>query len=75
MVGEFRHDNAGCFNANILVGYEDMTYIVPLLEELGMDGAAKVRDLWRQKDLGEHEGRLAFKVPRHGCVLVKVEGP
>lgn len=38
VVGEFRHDNAGCFNANILVGYEDMTYIVPLLEELGMDG-------------------------------------
>jgi aldehyde:ferredoxin oxidoreductase len=38
VVGEFRHDNAGCFNANILVGYEEMTYIVPLLEELGMDG-------------------------------------
>jgi aldehyde:ferredoxin oxidoreductase len=38
VVGEFRHDNTGCFNANILVGYEDMTYIEPLVEELGMDG-------------------------------------
>ncbi len=38
VVGEFRHDNTGCFNANILVGYEDMIYIEPLVEELGMDG-------------------------------------
>lgn len=36
--GEMRHDNAGCFNANILVGYEEMAYITPLVEELGMDG-------------------------------------
>ena len=38
VAGEFRHDNSGCFNANILVGYEEMTYIEPLVEELGMDG-------------------------------------
>ncbi len=38
VAGEFRHDNAGCFNANILVGYEEMAYITSLDEELGIDG-------------------------------------
>jgi aldehyde:ferredoxin oxidoreductase len=36
--GEFRHDNVGGFNANIMVGYEEMTEISPLEDELGMDG-------------------------------------
>lgn len=36
--GEFRHDNTGGFNANIMVGYEEMTEISSLEDELGMDG-------------------------------------
>ncbi len=36
--GEFRHDNVGGFNANIMVGYEEMTEISALEDELGMDG-------------------------------------
>lgn len=36
--GEFRHDNTGGFNANIMVGYEEMTEISALIDELGMDG-------------------------------------
>jgi aldehyde:ferredoxin oxidoreductase len=36
--GEFRHDNMGGFNANIMVGYEEMTEIASLEDELGMDG-------------------------------------
>lgn len=36
--GEFRHDNTGGFNANIMLGYEEMTEISALLDELGMDG-------------------------------------
>ena len=36
--GEMRHDNDGCFNANIMVGFEEMSEIAPLLDELGMDG-------------------------------------
>ncbi|MFC2059662.1 aldehyde ferredoxin oxidoreductase N-terminal domain-containing protein [Chloroflexota bacterium] len=35
--GELRHDNTGCFNANIMVGYEEMTEINALVDELGMD--------------------------------------
>ncbi|MFC2021348.1 aldehyde ferredoxin oxidoreductase N-terminal domain-containing protein [Chloroflexota bacterium] len=36
--GEFRHDNLGGFNANIMVGYEEMVEIAALEDELGMDG-------------------------------------
>ena len=36
--GEFRHDNTGNFNANIMVGYEEMAEMNHLLNELGMDG-------------------------------------
>ncbi len=36
--GEMRHDNTGGFNANIMVGYEEMTEISSLEDELGMDG-------------------------------------
>jgi aldehyde:ferredoxin oxidoreductase len=38
VAGEFRHDNTGCFNANVLLSYEEMTYLTVLLDELGMDG-------------------------------------
>ncbi|MFH0846712.1 MAG: aldehyde ferredoxin oxidoreductase N-terminal domain-containing protein [Chloroflexota bacterium] len=36
--GEFRHDNVGGFNANVMVGFEEMSEIAPLENELGMDG-------------------------------------
>ncbi|MBI4283829.1 MAG: hypothetical protein HY663_05100 [Chloroflexi bacterium] len=36
--GEFRHDNVGGFNANIMVGFEEMCEIAALEDELGMDG-------------------------------------
>jgi len=36
--GEFRHDNTGNFNANIMVGYEEMTEISSWIDELGFDG-------------------------------------
>jgi alpha-galactosidase len=39
---------------------------------LGLTGKQKVRDLWRQKDLGTSNGEFTAKVPRHGVVLVKI---
>ncbi len=36
--GEFRHDNTGGLNANVMMGYEEMTEISSLIDELGMDG-------------------------------------
>lgn len=42
------------------------------LRELGLDGKVKVRDLWRQKDLGTFSGEYRTLVPYHGVSLVRV---
>jgi alpha-galactosidase len=44
-------------------------------EELGIKGKRKVRDLWRQKDLGPFDTEFSTVVPRHGTVFVKVTAP
>ncbi|MFI5387041.1 MAG: NPCBM/NEW2 domain-containing protein [Fimbriimonadales bacterium] len=41
-------------------------------KDLGVKGRMKVRDLWRQKNLGLSNGSFTAKVPRHGVVLVKL---
>ncbi len=40
--------------------------------EAGVKGKQRVRDLWRQKDLGVLEGKYSAEVPRHGVVLVRL---
>jgi alpha-galactosidase len=40
--------------------------------ELGLKGTRKVRDLWRQSDLGTTSDRFQTPVPRHGVALVKL---
>ncbi len=40
--------------------------------DLGLAGKQKVRDLWRQKDLGEFTDSFSASVPRHGVVLVRI---
>jgi len=40
--------------------------------DLGLRGKRRVRDLWRQKDLGEFEGEFSSPVPRHGVRLVRI---
>jgi aldehyde:ferredoxin oxidoreductase len=52
--GEFRHDNMGGFNANIMVGYEEMTEIASLEDELGMDGEELGGIVAWAMDLYEH---------------------
>lgn len=41
-------------------------------KDLGIDGTFKVRDLWRQQENGEFNGRYSAEVPYHGVALVKV---
>ncbi|MCB8932906.1 MAG: NPCBM/NEW2 domain-containing protein [Fimbriimonadaceae bacterium] len=41
-------------------------------KDLGISGGKRVRDLWRQKELGTFAVSFEAKVPRHGVVLVKV---
>jgi len=40
--------------------------------DLNVKGKVRVRDLWRQKDLGTFEGTFQAPVPRHGVVLVRL---
>lgn len=39
---------------------------------IGISGKQNVRDLWRQKDLADADGKIAITVPAHGVFLVKM---
>jgi alpha-galactosidase len=41
-------------------------------EDLHIKGRFRVRDLWRQKDLGIFDGLFHARVPRHGVMLVRL---
>ena len=41
-------------------------------KDLGIEGPCRVRDLWRQKNLGTYKNRFEAKVPRHGVMLVRI---
>lgn len=53
-----------------LCSIETMIYV--RLKQLGFDGKVIVRDLWRQKDLGEYTTEFQTKVPYHGVTLVRI---
>ena len=40
--------------------------------DLGITGPHRVRDLWRQKDLGVFDREFTADVRRHGVVLIKI---
>ena len=42
------------------------------LNSLGINGAARGRDLWRQQDLEPLTGKLTRTIPRHGCALLRI---
>ncbi|MCK5269712.1 MAG: hypothetical protein KAJ46_02970, partial [Sedimentisphaerales bacterium] len=39
--------------------------------ELSISGKHRVRDLWRQKDVGTFDDEYTIKVPRHGVVMIR----
>ncbi|MEP6674637.1 MAG: glycoside hydrolase family 27 protein [Ferruginibacter sp.] len=41
--------------------------------QLGLGETQNVRDLWRQKDLGNFTGMFATKVPPHGVTLIRIK--
>ncbi len=41
-------------------------------EQLGIEGPRRVRDLWRQEDVGEYEGTFSTEVRPHGVALVRM---
>ena len=40
--------------------------------DLGVQGHKRIRDLWRQKDIGDASDRLTAQVNRHGVALVRI---
>lgn len=40
--------------------------------ELGLPDRQRVRDVWRQKDLGKYKHGFEAKVPRHGVALIRL---
>jgi alpha-galactosidase len=51
---------------------EDKINITAKWRDIGMKGRQPVRDLWRQKGLGEFAGEFRSDVPRRGVVLLKI---
>jgi len=41
--------------------------------DIGVQGLAKVRDLWKGKDVGSFSDGYTEEVPRHGAVLIRVQ--
>jgi len=41
-------------------------------EQLGIKGKQRVRDLWRQKDLGVFQDKYETQVPRHGVAMLRL---
>jgi alpha-galactosidase len=60
----------GLFN----LGLEPVT-VTADWADLKLSGSRKVRDLWRQKELGTFSDKFATEVPSHGVVLVKMAKP
>ena len=58
----------GLFNAS-----EIETKITVKWSELGISGKHRVRDLWRQKDVGTFDDEYTIKVPRHGVVMLRIK--
>ena len=54
--------NRGVWKSEIKVRWSD----------LGIAGKQMVRDLWRQKDIGDFSEEFKASVPRHGVVLIKI---
>jgi len=41
-------------------------------DALGIEGVQKIRDVWRQKDLGEIDQQYTVEISRHGVMLVRL---
>lgn len=46
--------------------------ITVTFDELKLNGKYEVRDVWRQKTLGEFSDKMEFDIPMHGVMLLKI---
>jgi alpha-galactosidase len=50
-----------------------MTEVTASFKDFGLSGKCLVRDLWRQKDIGEFSEAYRSFVASHGVSLVKIK--
>jgi len=67
-----RHLEDGSLAVGLFNRGETETDMTANWKDLGISGEKKVRDLWRQKDMGTCKDKCTFKVGRHGVVLIKI---
>jgi len=51
---------------------ESARELIVTWEQLGLEGSHRVRDLWRQQDLGQRSESFRAKVDRHGVMFVRI---
>jgi len=51
---------------------EGVAEVTALWADIGVQGGQRVRDLWRQKDLGVHKDSITAYVARHGVVMLRM---
>jgi alpha-galactosidase len=52
---------------------DDEATVTAKWSDLGLSGKKRVRDLWRQKDIGTFENEFHATIPHHGVVLVRIK--
>jgi alpha-galactosidase len=52
---------------------ESVNPVTIRFKDIGMQGSARVRNLWMHKDLGSFNGSYTAEIPRHGAVLIKIQ--
>jgi len=62
----------GCLAAGLFNRGEIENQVTANWPDLGISGKQIVRDLWRQKDLGEYENQFTATVGRHGVFLIRL---
>jgi alpha-galactosidase len=62
----------GSFAAGLFNRGETETDVTAYWSDLSISGKQKVRDLWRQKDLGGFNEKFTASVPRHGVVMIRL---
>lgn len=51
---------------------EAPTTVTVRWSDIGVTGRQRVRDLWRQRDLGEFSNSYGMRVPRHGAAMIRL---
>lgn len=55
-----------------IAGSNGMAKVVVKWSDLKISSKQFVRDLWRQKNLGQFDKEFALSIPPHGAELVKI---